>query len=330
MRCLLSIQICSPDDYNRKDLGFIVTGLRHEVVKSDWLTTITAYVILLDQENAKKDKAGTSLTRTEKANMEGLFAEVVTATRDKYNEYCNAYLHLLYFVKTFYENDLFMKYEETVSYQDLNDPSKIYTEETKPKAFGNFTTKYTAELKRLQLDPDAHKRLFTLSDGVNKIVGEINLPYPNGNLLLNNYTFVTKGDSLSNDSRVYVLNHYLREDGRKSASIKKMVIEMVKKSSTFNTLASNPESSILADDVLKVIDKVHASASKKQSIGLVLGGSTVAPGASNSATVSETAVLIQPYYTTVDDATNRVRYEKGNSDKSNRDFIIDYSGKIKQ
>lgn len=291
-----------PEDYNRKDLGFIVTGLRHDIVKSDWLTVISAYVILLDQEDSKKNKANTSLTGNEKAAMEALFSDVITETKNRYNKYCDAYLELLYFVKTFYENRLRMQYVQTKYYQDLRDPSKTYTEQTKPKALGNFETKYKAELKRLELDPEASKSLSTLAVGVNKIIGEVNLPYPNGTLLLNNYTFVKKGDVLpnvENTSYVHVLDNYLNEDGRQSASIKKMITEMVNKSSGYKELAGNAESAILAEDVIKVINEVH------------------------STSASSIFTKVNPYYASVDQ-NNRVEYKRGDTDSVKRSFTIKY------
>ena len=45
-----------PKDYFNKNLGFIITGISHNLIKNDWTTTLRTQICLLDDVNGSIDK----------------------------------------------------------------------------------------------------------------------------------------------------------------------------------------------------------------------------------------------------------------------------------
>jgi hypothetical protein len=102
-----------PKEYNRKDLGFIVTNLQQNIVRSDWTTTIGAYVILLNQGDDKKELSAINLTISEKESLTVVINQLKQDEINKQMQYVLSYIRLLYFIKYYYENNLYLNYSFT-------------------------------------------------------------------------------------------------------------------------------------------------------------------------------------------------------------------------
>lgn len=104
-----------PKEYDRKDLGFMVTSIQQNITKSDWTTTIGAYVVLLNQEENQiapgkyaKNSLENSLTPAQKNDMNALIKEVIGGMRGDQNDYYLKYRMLLSFIKEYYANNLYV------------------------------------------------------------------------------------------------------------------------------------------------------------------------------------------------------------------------------
>lgn len=76
-----------PKEYANKNIGFIVTGINSEIVRSEWKTTLTTQICLLDQEGLTKDAYKIPDTLSLQEQVTGTIA----------NNYNNIYKSIFYY-----------------------------------------------------------------------------------------------------------------------------------------------------------------------------------------------------------------------------------------
>ena len=245
-----------PKEYNRKDLGFIVTALQHNVVKSDWTTVIGAYPILLDQTDDKKTKGTKSLTIANKLSVGEAINVEENADREKWKTFETAYLKLLYFIKYYYENNLnlYAKYEIgtnnpfNVSYTDIR--SSINTVTT----FDSL---------------DGYNKNTNTIDIIDEVMGVSVMGAPN--ILLSkykeygeffNFRDTSTANQLSDGQKSFstpLLNPLLK-DTTYNKNVVGLLSDMVNSLNDYKILAGSPETKLLADDVIKWVNLINSKA----------------------------------------------------------------------
>lgn len=93
-----------PKEYNRKYLGFMVTKLSHNIIKSDWTTTLEAYPVLLDQTS--QNASSISLSKKQKEDLQSLVQDIARKYTDQQQAYVDKYVDFLYFIKYYYANSI--------------------------------------------------------------------------------------------------------------------------------------------------------------------------------------------------------------------------------
>lgn len=242
-----------PKEYNRKDVGFIVRNVQHNIVKSDWTTTIEAYMVLLNQKIGKSND-GNSLSGYDKAKLDVLFEEVVVNSRAKYDKYNKAYKSIMWLIRAYYENAIKMSYSKEKVYYVNSGRTKTYTKDNRPDSSKEITFEHynpggIGELK--VSDP------FYLVD--HKMIGELNLPVFDGKKIHEAHTFVVKGEQVRVEGDVdyiYILNHMLKE-GRENPQIHALIREIITKTSDYKMLSEEPNAKPLIEGLYNAISLVE-------------------------------------------------------------------------
>jgi hypothetical protein len=95
-----------PKDYNRIDLGFIVTSLKQSVESSNWLTTLGAYVILLGQDELTLNQRNKGLSRSAKEDVLGYQEKYKATKQEELNECRDKYIRILYFISEYFAGNV--------------------------------------------------------------------------------------------------------------------------------------------------------------------------------------------------------------------------------
>lgn len=241
-----------PKEYSRKDVGFIVRNVQHNIVKSDWTTTIEAYMVLLNQIG--KSNKDNSLSDNDKNKIDVLFEEVVVNSRAKYDKYNKAYKSIMWLIRAYYENAIKMSYSKEKVYYVNSGRTKTYTKDNRPDSSKEITFEHynpggIGELK--VSDP------FYLVD--HKMIGELNLPVFDGKKIHEAHTFVVKGEQVRVEGDVdyiYILNHMLKE-GRENPQIHALIREMITKTSDYKMLSEEPNAKPLIEGLYNAISLVE-------------------------------------------------------------------------
>jgi hypothetical protein len=129
-----------PLEYDDKSVGFIVTRLSHEIIKSDWVTTIEANFCLLDQEDKYK------IIESKNINFLSNFEAAIDTNKINNQLLIHYYNTLLSFVADFFNDDfvvinaenasvLSVNYDEADSYQQRRDKPLV-------KYYSNYAISY--------------------------------------------------------------------------------------------------------------------------------------------------------------------------------------------
>ena len=129
-----------PSEYDDKSVGFIVTKINHEVIKSDWVTTLDAQFCLLDQDARYQ----ASLERSNQFLADFNIVRKQTKLSAEYAVHC--YNALLSYLHDFF-NDEFLALNSlypTAVAIDYQDASEYQTRKDRPmrRAFSNYASSY--------------------------------------------------------------------------------------------------------------------------------------------------------------------------------------------
>jgi hypothetical protein len=245
-----------PSDYNRKAVGFIASSLKHSIVNSTWITTVGAYMILLDQAKEDKGNADIALTNSRKADIAGYQGLFKAREQERLEEYRLAYIKMLHFISEYFAGNLKVGLQKGTEYSiDLQTGEK-FVKGLEPKLQGNVVGRNY----RHESEPFKFKRLYIntpryVASDYTSIISELNAPYPDGEFIQKRYQLVpTKGEV--DKGNTGFLDTFKRDLDR-SAALKKAqeIIKLeVNRLTDFKTLSEKAKP--LADDLLKAIDTV--------------------------------------------------------------------------
>lgn len=275
-----------PKEYNRRDVGFVVTGIKNIIQNSEWLTTITAYIIILDQDSKV---SATSFTQSQKNSIDAGIGNLIAADITEQQKIVFQYMQLLCFIKYFYENNITAVY--TVLDRKHTDP---------------FKKKYKPLIKDLNIEFDD----FIRSSNNTTVLGNYNgqtITSDNMLLFLNGMKnigitsryeefqhlykdtgFFGYYDGKIGDRSFYPLLNYFLKIGADNAKTVQFLTEVLQNTDTFKSLSNYPK---LQTDVIDQAKAVFYNTSKLS--GTQTGAATYTAG-SNASVSSETYNII-PY-----------------------------------
>jgi len=109
-----------PREYDNKSVGFIITRLGHEVVKSDWITSIEGQICLLDQREKYE------FIKNKRNNFQSLFGALVDQNIINTQLAIHYYNALLSYVADFFNDTILI-----LNANNIADASLVYDEPAK-------------------------------------------------------------------------------------------------------------------------------------------------------------------------------------------------------
>jgi len=88
-----------PKEYNNKNIGFIVTGISQDIVRSEWKTSLTTQVCLLDQDDLYKNNLG-----IDKTSFKSEIASIISNEFSALNRSIDYYNILASFIMDYCQN----------------------------------------------------------------------------------------------------------------------------------------------------------------------------------------------------------------------------------
>lgn len=229
-----------PKEYTRKDLGFIVTGLHQDVLKSDWTTTIIAYPVLLNQTDVKKTSSTINLSLNEKKTLNTIINDLRDKEVAKQETYRLQYLRFLYFIKHYYENHLIAVPSLTTDAYDSSKQIKKYTAINNDGA--NTLYKYTVRGEQVNVQ--------SIITNDSSKADSILMKY---DVFKDAINFSEVGTGKSPHS-FPLLNPIIRKSAT-AAELNKVLIDLIQSDGEYSNLQS--EAGDLADDVITQANSIY-------------------------------------------------------------------------
>lgn len=247
-----------PKEYSRKDVGFIVKGIQHSVAKSDWTTTIEAYMTLLNQtDEGGKSNGSNSLTDNQKAIISELFSSVINDTLKDAIVYFNVYKNIMTFVKLYYENELTVYLQTVEAGKDYKDSA----DNTRPSVAGFGSNTTVQPIKVLTYKYSAIAVSKNTTDPILSIyAAEAAMLNEKGEHVMEKYKGKILGSEYVGGDATHftqILNPLWRSEGRRSDNITKQLREVLNKINDYNKLSGK------APELYKDIDKQITAIAKK-------------------------------------------------------------------
>jgi hypothetical protein len=228
-----------PKEYHRRDLGFIVTSLKQTVEGSNWLTTLGAYVILLDQGGLVQDARNKGLSRANKDKILGYQAKFKKLQQFELDLYRQEYIKLLKFVAEYFANNIIigLDFKNRVAEAE-GSLTQVEGDTQQIISTPIFKNLYMAESLKYK------------DNDYSTYISEWNLKGPEGRYRYLNYGILPETEELTK-RRMGLLDSFIRAE--RYDTIKTFILTEIQELSTFKTLQTGAPG--LAKDILDNINK---------------------------------------------------------------------------
>lgn len=252
-----------PKDYDNKNIGFIVSSLKHTIANSQWLTTMGAYVILLDQGEGVKSSGG--LSSYKKAELTGYKEAYKTKVQAELANYRLTYIKILHFLAEYFAGNLTVGLYQTVYAIDLQTGQK-YVKGTEPRLGPDGVGRNY----RFEAEPYKFKRLYIKNPiysatDYNAILAELNAPYPEGDFIQKRYQLMPSVNEVEKGSTGFLdtLKRGLNEKQALDKS-KEIVKKELNRLTDYKLLVDKAKP--LADDIIQIIDAINFNDTSKSKL----------------------------------------------------------------
>lgn len=223
-----------PKEYQRKDLGFIVTAIHQNILRSDWTTMIGAYPILLDQADTKKVNAFASINLSRKIEIGGSIKNLADTQGRGAQELVVRYLQYLYLIKVYYENNLWIQLDnnaKNISYSRVS-------------AGANYTTAFAPNGANIDLKSILGRMSVNADD--------VLLNYKDYNNTLDIIANANYGGTLHT---IPILNPIIKDLLRHGTDFKNILLDFIQKDTEFQNIMD--QSTQLGADILRWANEIY-------------------------------------------------------------------------